>query len=122
MDTNTLKSIIAEATAAAATAAQEYVDNWTATTGGNQYGEPMYCGFAWVNIYKHNGQDIKGNTKVGRALKAAGVRQDYSRAFQIYNPAGWHGQSMDVKEAGASAAAKVLEAHGFTAYMGSRAD
>jgi hypothetical protein len=122
MDTNTLKSIIAEATAAAATAAQEYVDNWTATTGGNQYGEPMYCGFAWVNIFEHDGKAITGNTKIGRALKAAGVRQDYSRAFQIWDPAGWHGQSMDVKVAGAEAAARVLEVHGFAARMGYRAD
>ena len=112
-----LKNIIAEAKTAAAQAAQDYVADWTAKTGGNQYGEPMYCGFAWVNIY-----DIKGNTKMGKALKAIGVRQDYTRAFQLYNPSDWAGQSMDVKEAGASAAAAVLKQYGFTAYMGSRAD
>jgi hypothetical protein len=122
MNVDTLKDIIAEAKAEAAKEAAEYVRLWTKSTGGNQYGEPMYCGFAWVNIYEHNGKAIKGNTKVGRALKAAGVRQDYTRAFQIYNPAGWGGQSMDVKEAGAVAAARVLEQHGFTASMGSRAD
>ena len=77
----------------------------------------MYCGFAWVNIYK-----IKGNTKLGRAMKQAGYTKDYTGAYQIYNPAGYGGQSMDVKEAGARAAAKVFEQYGFTAYPGGRAD
>jgi hypothetical protein len=117
-----IKDIVTEAQSAAANAAAEYVANWTATTGGNAYGEPMYCGFAWVNIYKFDGKDIKGSTKIGRAMKAAGIRQDYTRAFQIYNPSGWGGQSMDVKEAGAQAAAEVFKKHGFEAYMGSRAD
>jgi len=74
-----LKNIVAEAKSAAKTAAEDYVAKWTQDTGGNAYGEPMYCGFAWVNIY-----DVKGNTRAGKALKAAGVRQDYTRAFQLY--------------------------------------
>jgi hypothetical protein len=122
MDTNTLKTIIAEAKQAAATAAQEYVDAWTATTGGNQYGEPMYCGFAQTVITKYDGKNIDGRTKIGRLLKAAGVTQNYTGRFEIYNPAGWGGQSMDVKEAGAVKAAEVLERYGFTASMSSRAD
>ena len=40
----------------------------------------------------------------------------------LWNPADYHGQSMDVKEVGAQAYADVLEKHGFRAYMGSRAD
>lgn len=112
-----LRDIIDEARTAAAQAAQDFVADWTAKTGGNAYGEPMYCGFAWTSIYK-----IKGNTKLGRALTAAGVRQSYDRSFQLYNPAGWPGQSMDVKEAGARAAALVLRRYGFDAYAGSRAD
>ena len=80
-------------------------------------GELGYCGFAWVNIY-----GIKGNTKLGRAMKQAGYTKDYTGAYQIYNPAGYGGQSMDVKEAGARAAAKVFEQYGFTAYPGGRAD
>ncbi len=36
-----------------------------------KYGDRDACGFAWTNIYK-----IKGNTKLGKMLKAAGVRQD----------------------------------------------
>ena len=112
-----LKTIMQEAKTAAAIAAQSFLDDWNASTGGNQYGEPMYCGFAWVNIYK-----IKGNTKLGRAMKQAGYTKDYTGAYQIYNPAGYGGQSMDVKEAGARAAALVFEQYGFKAYMGSRAD
>ena len=112
-----LETILAEAKASAAIAASSFLDDWNASTGGNQYGEPMYCGFAWVNIYK-----IKGNTKLGRAMKQAGYTKDYTGAYQIYNPAGYGGQSMDVKEAGARAAAKVFEQYGFTAYPGGRAD
>jgi hypothetical protein len=112
-----LKTIMQEAKQSAAIAAQTFLDDWNASTGGNQYGEPMYCGFAWVNIYK-----IKGNTKLGRAMKQAGYTKDYTGAYQIYNPAGYGGQSMDVKEAGARAAAKVFEQYGFTAYPGGRAD
>ena len=112
-----LKTIMQEAKQSAAIAAQSFLDDWNASTGGNQYGEPMYCGFAWVNIY-----GVKGNTKLGRAMKQAGYTKDYTGAYQIYNPAGYGGQSMDVKEAGARAAALVFEQYGFKAYMGSRAD
>jgi hypothetical protein len=45
------------------------------------YGDRDACGFAWTNIYK-----VKGNTKLGKMLKAAGVRQDYTKAFQMWNP------------------------------------
>jgi len=112
-----LETILAEAKASAAIAAASFLDDWNASTGGNDYGEPMYCGFAWVNIYK-----IKGNTKLGRAMKQAGYTKDYTGAYQIYNPAGYGGQSMDVKEAGARAAALVFTQYGFTAYAGGRAD
>ena len=80
------------------------------------------CGFAWVNIYEHNGVKIKGNTKVGRAMKEAGVRQDWTKSFQIWNPSGYPVQNLDVLEAGARAAADTLRKYGFTAYAGSRLD
>ena len=103
-----IQHIIALAKAEAYGAAQTHIDT---------YGEQMYCGFAWVNIW-----DIKGNTKLGKRMKAAGLVKDYSGAYSIWNPAGYGGQSMDVKEAGASACARVLEAYGFRAYANSRAD
>jgi hypothetical protein len=82
-----------------------------------QHGEHAYCGFAWVNIY-----GIKGNTKLGRRMKAAGFEKDYTGAYSIWNPSGLGTQCMSTKEAGAQAAAKVFKAAGFTAYAGSRAD
>ena len=82
-----------------------------------QYGEHAYCGFAWVNIH-----GVKGNTKLGRAMKAAGYEQDWQRAWSIWNPSGLGTQCMSTKEAGADACARVFKAAGFTAYAGSRAD
>lgn len=116
-------AIALEMRTAASLAALDYVNQWTRTTGGNAYGEPMYCGFAWVTVYPQH----KGNTREGRAerktLEALGMRRDYTgKAYELWNPSGWHGQSMDVKERGATAAANVLRKYGFTAYMGSRAD
>lgn len=114
---------------AAQTAAADYIADWQAQTGGNAYGEPMYCGFAWVTVspeFQH-----KGNTRLGKderrefaaVMTALGLELDYTgRAYQLWNPAGWGGQSMDVKLAGARAAAQVLRDYGFRAYAGSRAD
>jgi len=81
-------------------------------------GEDKYsCGFAWVDIF-----GVKGNTRLGRALKAAGVRKSYTGSFQIWNPSGYGCQNIDTLEAGADAAAKVFTKYGFTAYTGSRLD
>jgi len=112
-----IKDIVTEAKTAAKAAAEQYVADWKASTGGNQYGEPMYCGFASTKIY-----GVKGNTKLGKAFKKAGLEKDYSGAYSIWNPSGHAGQSMDVKEAGAQACADVFRKYGFTAYMDSRAD
>jgi len=116
-DAQAIRSIVAEAKRAAARASQAWVEDWKARTGGNEYGEPMYCGFASTKIY-----GVKGNTKLGKAFKAAGIEKDYSGAYSIWNPSGWAGQSMDVKEVGAQACAEVFKQYGFTAYMDSRAD
>lgn len=82
-------------------------------------GQDQYsCGFAWVDIY-----GVKGNTKLGKMLKAAGLRKDWTgKAFQIWNPSELHVQNVDTLEAGAAAAAKVFQSHGFQAYAGSRLD
>ena len=112
-----ITAIVAEAKAEAAVAAHTWLAKWKEGTGGNEYGEPMYCGFAWINIY-----GIKGNTKLGKRFKAAGVERSYDGSLQIYNPSGHRGQSMDVKEAGAEAAANVFTKYGFKCYAGSRAD
>ena len=75
------------------------------------------CGFAWMSI---NG--IKGNTKIGRRLKAAGIGQSWDKRFQIWNPSGYPTQNLSTLEAGARAAAEVFKRYGFDASAGSRMD
>ncbi len=108
-----INSIIAEARQEAAKAANQFFQEKLG--GQDQYA----CGFAWVDISK-----VKGNTKLGKMFKAAGVEQSYSRhkAFSIWNPSGHKCQNVDTKEAGAYAAAQVFKKYGFEAYAGSRLD
>jgi len=106
-----IKDIVAEACREAESAASLYFQ--TKLGGRDQYA----CGFAWVNIH-----GIKGNTKLGKRLKEAGVKQDYTKAFSIWNPSGLPVQNIDCKEVGAQAAAKVFQKYGFQAYAGSRLD
>lgn len=83
-----------------------------------QFGDRDACGFAWTSIY-----GVKGNTKLGKMLTAAGVRKNaYEKAYQLWNPSKMGVQSMGILEAGAEAAAKVFRKYGFTAYAGSRMD
>ena len=93
---------------AAKQAAKDYMD---------KHGEPMYCGFAWVNIQP-------ATSKFCRALKAHGLADhtSYYTGYDIWAPCGTPTQSMDVKEAGASAYAEVLGSYGIKATMMSRAD
>lgn len=81
-------------------------------------GQDQYaCGFAWVNIY-----GVKMNTKIGKAMKAAGLRKDYTGSVCMWNPSKYGCQNVDTLEAGAQAAADVFKKYGFTAYAGSRLD
>lgn len=103
--------IVAEAqTAAQAAAAKFFQDR---LGGKDQYA----CGFAWVEIY-----GIKGNTKLGKALAACGVKKSYTGGLQMWNPSKFNCQNVDTLEAGADAAAAVFKKYGFTAYAGSRLD
>ena len=113
---NTLKQMIREAQEAAYEAADNF-ENTHFPNGG--WGA---CGFAWVNIYEYAGAKVKGNTRIGRMLKEAGIRQDYTKSFQLWNPSGYPTQNVDTLEAGARAAADVFKKYGFTAYAGSRLD
>ena len=108
MEQAKVNAAVAEAQQAAAQAAQDYI---------TQHGEDWYCGFAWVTVYE------KGSTKMGRALLKSGFKKAYGGGLQMWNPSGHGTQSMSVKEAGAYAAAKVLQERlGVTAYAGGRAD
>lgn len=114
----TVFDIIAEAKEAAMIGTTDYVQN---VLGG----EDAYpCGFAWVTIYEHDGKKIRKNSKVGKALEAAGARKTIGidGGFRIWNPSGTMLQNLDCKEAGARAAADVLKQYGFTAYAGGRMD
>ena len=111
-----LKAIITEAQEAAYTAADNFENKYFPDGGWGA------CGFAWVNIYSHNDKKLAGNTKLGRAFKAAGVSQDYTRTFSIWNPSKQPTRNVDMLEAGVRAAADVLKRYGFTAYAGSRLD
>lgn len=104
---------VAQIVADARTAAQQATESYIA-----QNGNWDACGFAWTSIY-----GVKGNTKLGKMLKAAGVDQNsYERCFQIWNPSGHPTQSITAKEKGAQAAAEVFRQHGFNAHAGSRLD
>lgn len=104
-------SIVAEAQNAAQSAAAKFFQEKLG--GVDQYA----CGFAWVEIY-----GVKGNTKLGKALAAQGIRKSYSGGLQMWNPSKFGCQNVDTLEAGARAAADVFKKYGFTAYAGSRLD
>jgi hypothetical protein len=103
--------IVAEAQEAAYQAAAKFFQEKLG--GRDQYA----CGFAWVNIY-----GVKGNTRLGKALSAAGVRKAYGGGLQMWNPSKFACQNVDTLEAGAEAAAQVFKKYGFEAYAGSRLD
>ncbi len=106
-----IPQIVEEAKAAAYQAARKYFDE---VLGGQ---DRYACGFAWVTIYK-----IKGNTRIGRALKECNIRPSYSGGLQMWNPSNFGCQNIDTLERGAEAAAAVFKKYGFEAYAGSRLD
>jgi hypothetical protein len=106
-----VNTIVNEAKQAAREAAEKFFQE---KLGGR---DQFSCGFAWVDIF-----GIKGNTRLGKAFKAAGIRKSYTGAYQIWNPSEMAVQNIDTLEAGAEAAARVFEKYGFRAYAGSRLD
>ena len=106
---STINTIYAEAIAAAKIAEANFLA---------QYGEPFYCGFAWVEVYVN-----RTNSVEAKELIAAGFEKDYKpKCLSVWNPGGSLTQSMDVKEAGAGAFADVFQKYGYRAYACSRAD
>ena len=113
-----IQAIHTQATAKAQDAVADFLARWTAQTGGNEYGEPMYCGFAWVDVSVE-----RTNSREAKLLESIGFKKSYRpKTMTLWDPAQHRGQSMDCKEHGAQAYAEVLREHGFKAYMGSRAD
>ncbi len=106
-----IPQIVAEAQTAAHAAAEKY---FREKLGGR---DQMACGFASTKIY-----GIKGNTKMGKALSAAGVCKSYDKSFELWNPSKFGCQNVDTLEEGARAAAEVFKKYGFEAYAWSRLD
>jgi len=109
--------ILRKAKESSVKAVDDFKIKWRKDTGGNQYDEPMFCGFAWVSIH-----GVKGSTILGKAFKTHGFSKGYPSGLRKSNPANYEGQSMDCKEAGAKAYAKVLTGFGIDASYGTRAD
>ena len=104
-----LSQIVQEAFTAARAAEADYLA---------RHGEPMYCGFGWVEVYVD-----RTNSKEAKELLKVGFKKSWrAKCLNLWSPGGYNGQSMDVKEAGAHAYAEVLSKYGFKAYMGARAD
>jgi len=113
-----IQDLHTNATISAKKAVSDYLADWTAKTGGNEYGEPMYCGFAWVDVTVD-----RTNSKEAKLLESIGFKKSYrAKTMTLWDPAQHRGQSMDCKEQGAYAYAEVLRQAGFRASAGSRAD
>ena len=98
-----------EAAIQARTAAKAYYDT---------HGDHDACGFAWVNVW-----GVRSNSRLGKTLQSYGFRKDYSGSLQLWNPSGSATQSINIKEAGAEAYARVITQRlGIKAYAGSRLD
>ena len=91
-----VQDAVNEAAMAARTAAKQTY----AAMGGDRGA----CGFAWVNVW-----GVRSNSKLGKALQAAGFRKDYTGSLQLWNPSKAGVQSLDILEAGAYAYAQVLK-------------
>ena len=71
-----------EATTNAKNAVAKFLSDWTAKTGGNEYGEPMYCGFAWVDV------KVRSNSILGKALQTVGFKKSWQGGvLQLWDPA-----------------------------------
>lgn len=120
MTTATIEMTIPELIVEAKTAARHAASKFFAEKMDNFDGG--CCGFAWVTIYDFEGKKIRKNSKIGKALEAAGVTKSWDGFFQLWNPSNFPCQNIDTLEEGARAAAELLKKAGFTAYAGSRLD
>lgn len=89
---------------------------------GNAVLEPTYCGFAWVIVRRKANPDFIKAMKSAAAFGSGGSRHDLGSPtgwankgqrttatdWSFHGPGEYRGQSMDIKEVGAKAFAKVL--------------
>jgi hypothetical protein len=117
---NNFKFINQEAFTASKNAVENYLKDFNKKFPNAEHGEPLYCGFAWVRVW-----GVKLNTKLGKEMIKYKFKKFWtgnSGSIFLWNPSEYHGQSMEVKEEGAEAYAKILRNYGFNAHMGSKAD
>ena len=102
-----------KALVAAALTTQAFCDKHFAGKDGGP------CGFAWVTL-----TGVHGNSRTAKEAKSLGYRKSYGqKGLELYNPSGWHGQSVDAKYAGASEYARVMrEETGLDVYATDRLD
>ena len=85
-----------------------------------KHGEPLYCGFAWVEV-----PVARVNSKEAKKLMQLGFGKSWVRKrmdLWINQKVGQYGQSMDIKIAGAQAVVELLKENGIQASYGCRAD
>jgi len=83
-----------------------------------KYGEPYYCGFAWVSVPVE-----RTNSKLAKELMEVGFTKGWEpKTVVLWGASNYNGQSMDVKEIFAEAYASYLTARNIKAYWASRAD
>ena len=105
----TAKTVLNEASIAAATATQTYLA---------EHGDRDCCGFAWVTVYK-----VRSNSKLGKLLAELGFSKAYGGGLQLWNPSKHFTQALTAKEKGAETYARILrDALGLEAYAQSRMD
>ena len=117
MTPSVIRMIVEEAQAAAKKASVYYL---TETLRGE---DAFPCGYAWLNVYQLNGENIRSNSKVGKGLALCGItKNNYEGAMQWWNPSDLPVQNVDCKYAGARAAQAVFAKYGFEAIAGQRWD
>ena len=111
-----------EAKQAAKNAVGKFLADWNEKTGGNEYGEPMYCGFANVSIHPARGRFVSTMKKlgIGSTGYGGGYRISYYDIMGDHKYS--HTQSMSIKEEACEAFRDELRKYGLTVYAESRAD
>ena len=88
-----ITQIHTEATNSAQQAVSDFLYRWRKQTGGNEYGEPMYCGFAWVDVAVE-----RTNSKEAKALQSIGFRKSYRpKTMTLWDPASTTGRAWTAK-------------------------
>jgi|TARA_R110002012_G_scaffold1278_2_gene5257 hypothetical protein len=81
-----------------------------------KHGEPLYCGFAWVEVPVARVNSKEAKKLINLGFKKSWVRKRMDLWIHSFS------QSMDIKIAGAQAVVELLKENGIQASYGCRAD